>query len=105
MSPTELAALAAGLEPDIRAADNDMREIDDLQQKGIIGAGALSGILPASFTLVHTVIIVSLHQPIDYEALQPRLEALSVRHQEDVDRTAALEKRVARIVRQYAIQV
>ena len=44
MPPTELAALAAELEPDIRAADNDMREIDDLQQKGITGAGMLSGI-------------------------------------------------------------
>ncbi|KAH9987179.1 hypothetical protein BJV77DRAFT_950453 [Russula vinacea] len=83
MSPSELAALAAELEPDIRAADNDMREIDGLQQKGITGAGTLS----------------------DYEALQPRLEALLVRHQEDVDRAAALEKRVAGIVRQYAIQV
>jgi hypothetical protein len=48
MSPTELAALAAELEPDIRAADNDMREIDDLQQKGITGAGALSGVLSLS---------------------------------------------------------
>lgn len=83
MSPTELAALAAELEPDIRAADNDIREIDDLQQKGITGAGTLS----------------------DYEALQPRLEALLVRHQEDVDRAAVLEKRVASIVRQYAIQI
>jgi hypothetical protein len=43
MSPTELAALTAELEPDIRAADNDMREIDNLQQKGITGAGTLSG--------------------------------------------------------------
>ncbi|KAH9981573.1 hypothetical protein BJV74DRAFT_757851, partial [Russula compacta] len=83
MSPAELAALAAELEPDIRAADNDMREIDDLQQKGITGAGTLS----------------------DYETLQPRLEALLVRHKEDLDRAAALEKRVAGIVRQYAIQV
>lgn len=45
MSPADLAALAAELEPDIRAADNDMREIDDLQQKGITGAGVLSGVL------------------------------------------------------------
>ena len=43
MSPTELAALAAELEPDIRAADNDMREVEDLQRKGITGAGTLSG--------------------------------------------------------------
>lgn len=57
MSPMELAALAAELEPDIRAADNDMREIDDLQQKGIIGAGTLSGMFWAdSFALAHTVI-------------------------------------------------
>jgi hypothetical protein len=83
MSPADLAALAAELEPDIRAADNDMREIDDLQRKGITGAGTLS----------------------DYEALQPRLEALLLRHQGDIDRAAALEKRVARIVRQYTMQV
>jgi hypothetical protein len=43
MSPADLAALAAELEPDIRSADNDMREIDDLQRKGITGAGTLSG--------------------------------------------------------------
>src|SRR5487761_1579200 len=39
MSPADLAALAAELEPDIRSADNDMREIDDLQRKGTTGAG------------------------------------------------------------------
>jgi hypothetical protein len=49
MSPTELAALAAELEPDIRAADNDMREIVDLQQKGITGAGTLSGMFRSCF--------------------------------------------------------
>jgi hypothetical protein len=42
MSPAELAALATELEPDIRAADNDLREIDALQQKGVTGAGKLS---------------------------------------------------------------
>jgi len=43
--------------------------------------------------------------PVDYDALQPRLEALMLRHKEDLDRAAALEKRVARIVRQYTVQV
>ena len=43
MSPAELAAVAAELEPDIRAADNDMREIAALQQRGVTGAGSLSG--------------------------------------------------------------
>ena len=49
MSPTELGALAAGVEPDIRATDNDMREIDDLQQKGMIGVGALSSMFCGGF--------------------------------------------------------
>jgi hypothetical protein len=38
-----LAALATELEPDIRAADNGMREIDALQQKGVTNAGKLYG--------------------------------------------------------------
>ncbi|KAH9054239.1 hypothetical protein EDB87DRAFT_1647719 [Lactarius vividus] len=83
MSPAELAAVAAELEPDIRAADNDMREIEALQTRGVTGAGSLS----------------------DNEALRPRLEALLLRHAEDLKRAAALEKRVARIVREYALQV
>ncbi|KAH9033342.1 hypothetical protein EDB85DRAFT_2073780 [Lactarius pseudohatsudake] len=83
MSPAELAAVAAELEPDIRAADNDMREIEALQKRGVTGAGSLS----------------------DNEALQPRLEALLLRHAEDLERAAALEKRVAKIVRDYALQV
>ncbi|KAI0301501.1 hypothetical protein BC826DRAFT_1090138 [Russula brevipes] len=81
MSPADLAALAAELEPDIRAADNDMREIDDLQRRESPGQGRY------------------------YEGLQPRLEALLLRHKEDLDRAAVLERRVAEIVRQYAMQV
>jgi hypothetical protein len=42
---------------------------------------------------------------VDYEELQPRLEALLLRHEEDLDRAAALEKRVAALVRRYALQV
>jgi hypothetical protein len=49
MSLSELAALAAELEPDIRAADNDVREIDGLQQKGVTGAGKLSGVFLGCF--------------------------------------------------------
>jgi len=83
MSPAELAAVAAELETDIRAADNDMREIAALQERGVTGAGSLS----------------------DNETLQPRLEALLLRHGEDLERAAALEKRIAKIVRQYTLQV
>jgi hypothetical protein len=42
---------------------------------------------------------------VDYEELQPRLEALLLRHEEDLERTATLEKRVAAVVQQYAVQV
>ena len=43
ISPEELEALLAEMEPDIRAADRDMREIELLVQKGVLGAGKLSG--------------------------------------------------------------
>ena len=43
MSPAELEAFLAEMEPDIRAADRDMREIEMLERKGVTGAGKLTG--------------------------------------------------------------
>jgi hypothetical protein len=43
MSPEEVDAFLAEMEPDIRAADRDMLEIDALEKKGITGAGKLPG--------------------------------------------------------------
>lgn len=43
MSPSELEAFLAELEPDIRAADRDMREIELLEKKGVTAAGKLLG--------------------------------------------------------------
>lgn len=43
MSPIELEALLAEMEPDIRAADQDMREIEMLEKKGVTGPGKLAG--------------------------------------------------------------
>lgn len=43
MSSTELEAFLAELEPDIRAADRDMREIEMLEKKGVTAAGKLPG--------------------------------------------------------------
>lgn len=100
MSPAELAAVAAELEPDIRSADNAMREIASLQQRGVTGAGNLSGTLRNN-----THVRQTNQKTTDNETLQPRLEALLSRHAEDFERAAALEKRVAKIVRQYALQV
>ncbi|KAI0046726.1 hypothetical protein FA95DRAFT_1493574 [Auriscalpium vulgare] len=83
MSASELEAFLAELEPDIRAADRDMREIEMLEAKGVTAAGKLP----------------------DYEALQPRLEALVKHHQEDLETASALERRVAKIIQRYATQV
>jgi hypothetical protein len=44
MSPEEINAFLAEMEPDIRAADRDMLEIDALEKKGVTGAGKLPGL-------------------------------------------------------------
>jgi len=83
MSAEEVEALLAEMEPDIRAADRDMREIELLEQKGVLSAGKLA----------------------DYEALQPRLQALLAAREEDVKLAASLEKRVASLVERHATHV
>lgn len=44
MSPEELDAFLVEMEPEIRAADRDMREIEMLEKKGVTGAGKLPGL-------------------------------------------------------------
>jgi hypothetical protein len=43
MSPQELEAYLAEMEPDVRAADRDILEIEALVGKGVTGAGRLGG--------------------------------------------------------------
>ena len=43
MTPEEINALLGEMEPDIRAADRDLTEIDTLEKKGVLGAGHLPG--------------------------------------------------------------
>lgn len=43
MSQSEMEAFLAEMEPDIRSADRDMREIELLVKKGVTGAGSLAG--------------------------------------------------------------
>ena len=83
MSPNELDAFLAEMEPDIRAAERDLREISTLENKGVTGAGKLG----------------------DYEVLQPRLEALLKAHEEDLHLAAELEKRIALLMDRYATNV
>lgn len=83
LSPEELETLLVEMEPDIRAADRDMREIEALGTKGVTEAGKLRG----------------------YELLQPRLDALISGHKEIKTQTEALEKRITAIMRQNATHV
>ena len=75
--------MLAEMEPDIRAADRDLREIELLEKKDITGAGKLS----------------------EYEVLQPRLDALMKAHEEDLHKAAELEKRIAALMNRYATNV
>lgn len=52
MSSTELEAFLAELEPDIRAADRDMREIEMCEKKGVTAAGKLPGMYLRSITVL-----------------------------------------------------
>jgi hypothetical protein len=83
MSAEELEALLSDMEPDVRAADRDMREIELLEQRGVLSAGKLA----------------------DYEALQPRLHALLAAQEQDMKLAACLEKRIATLVERHATHV
>ncbi|KAJ3500653.1 hypothetical protein NLJ89_g9700 [Agrocybe chaxingu] len=80
MSPEEINAFLAEMEPDIRAADRDMLEIEALEKKGVLGAGKLA----------------------DYERLKPRLEQLLKAQQEDAELATSLEGRIASLVERHA---
>ncbi|CAK5274021.1 unnamed protein product, partial [Mycena citricolor] len=83
ISASELEVLLVEMEPDIRAAERDMQEIELLEEKGITGAGKLA----------------------DHESLQPRLDALIQLQQEDLALAASLEKRLERLMQTHATQV
>ncbi|KAF5362280.1 hypothetical protein D9756_002387 [Leucocoprinus leucothites] len=83
MSPQELEAFLAELEPDVRAADRDMLEIESLVGKGVTGSGKLG----------------------DYEALKPRLQKLIKEHEEDARLASDLERRVAKLVERHVNHV
>lgn len=43
LSPSEFEVLVKELEPDIRSADRDLREIQALDKRGVAGSGKLVG--------------------------------------------------------------
>lgn len=83
MSPTELEAFLAEMEPDIRAADRDLREIEMLESKDVTAAGKLP----------------------EYQKLQPRLEQLLQESEENHRKHDELEQRIAKLMNQYATTV
>lgn len=114
MSSTELEAFLAELEPDIRAADRDMREIEMLEKKGVTAAGKLPGASPMNSPecCAHVEGSSSSDPPFvascgvtDYEPLKPRLEKLIDQHQENAKAASVLERRVASLIHRYASQV
>lgn len=50
MTPSEFETLLQEMEPDIRAADRDMREIEALDQKGVAAVGKLTSPCPVSYS-------------------------------------------------------
>lgn len=59
MTPSEFETFLQEMEPDIRAADRDMREIEALDQKGVAAVGKLTSPCPVSCSCqTH-----SYHQP------------------------------------------
>jgi hypothetical protein len=83
LTPDEIDAFLTEMEPDIRAADRDMREIDELVKKGVTSAGKLS----------------------DYEQLQPRLDELLQANMADIELAASLERRIASLMQKHATSV
>lgn len=57
MTPEQLEAFLTEMEPDIRAADRDMREIELLEQKGVTGAGKLAGMVLGRVFIVISLLI------------------------------------------------
>ena len=48
MTPSEFETFLQEMEPDIRAAERDMREIEVLDQKGVTAVGKLTSVCPAA---------------------------------------------------------
>ncbi|TDL18889.1 hypothetical protein BD410DRAFT_774448 [Rickenella mellea] len=83
MSPSELDAFLSEMEPEIKSADRDLREIETLLEHDVLGAGKLK----------------------DYEALLPRLNKVMKAHEEDLQTAAKLEKRIGGLLKRHATHV
>jgi hypothetical protein len=78
-----MEALIMEMEPDIRAADRDLREIDILEKKDVTSAGNL----------------------LEYQKLRTRLDQLVQANEDNRNKHTELEQRIAKIMNQYAYSV
>ncbi|KAG9001590.1 hypothetical protein FRB94_003684 [Tulasnella sp. JGI-2019a] len=83
LSSPELETLVLELEPDIRAADRDLKEIDELDARGVTAAGKLQ----------------------DHEALKDRLRLLCEAQAEDLVLYDSLEARLSAILQNYVSHI
>ncbi|KAF8320066.1 hypothetical protein DL93DRAFT_2074393 [Clavulina sp. PMI_390] len=83
MTDVELEALLKDMEPELRSADRDLREVQALDRRGVTGAGKLA----------------------DYEPLQERMRALAKATQEDEARLAEIERRTTALLQRYSSHV
>lgn len=83
LTSSELDALLSEIESDIRSADRDLQEIEELEKRGVMDAEKLG----------------------DCERLRGRLEALVNRHEEDLKNAKELEGRIARLLERHATKV
>ncbi|KAG8853363.1 hypothetical protein FRB96_008153 [Tulasnella sp. 330] len=79
----EIETLVLELEPDIRAADRDLKEIDELDSRGVTAAGKLQ----------------------EHEALKGRLRLLLEAQAEDLALYDALESRISTILQDYVSHI
>ena len=101
MTTSEFEAFLQEMEPDIRAADRDMREIEALDQKGVATVGKLNSGCPTVRWCqpFHEI------NPTDYQTFRPRIEALIEAHKQDIELAASLEKRIGTLIKQYGTHV
>jgi len=79
MSPSEFEVYLKDMEPEIRQAERDLREIDALEKRGVSAAGNLGA----------------------HEDLQPCLEALLASHLQNARKAADLETRIISVMDKY----
>lgn len=100
VSVSDLEALMLESEADIRAADRDLREIAELESRGVLDAGKL----PSEY-LIDAGGKFSYSLVLGYEPLQPRVDALIKAHLEDLALFDSLEERISKLIANYSSHV